>query len=239
MPVLLLCQGEKPARDLLRRAIEARYGINPPAIEQLQIEFTGRARVKIGPVKTWVPAKATTVFQFPSQFRWAYVIKPLNLPIQRSIDTFDGSRFHSSRQTSEIVEDPDTIQTMRRRLWAIAALFLTPLSEMHVTLSACGDRCFEARNKQIDDAVRVYLHEDGMLDYVEVTALNEASGAWQNLRYIVRDGQTAVNGLMLPTRLDIAWDDEIVQQIEPVSAQLNPALTSSLFTLDALSEAVG
>ena len=55
MPVLLLAQGDAEARDLLRKAIEARYGPRPPALDSLKIDFNGRTRIKVGPVMTWVP----------------------------------------------------------------------------------------------------------------------------------------------------------------------------------------
>ena len=35
MPVLLLARGDQDSKSLLRRAIEARYGLGPPAIETL------------------------------------------------------------------------------------------------------------------------------------------------------------------------------------------------------------
>ena len=42
MPVLLLAQGDPQAKDLLRKAIHARYGLRPPALDSLHINFKGR-----------------------------------------------------------------------------------------------------------------------------------------------------------------------------------------------------
>ncbi len=55
MPVLLLARGDQESKALLRRAIEARYGLGPPVLETLKLQLKGRARAKVGPVTTWVP----------------------------------------------------------------------------------------------------------------------------------------------------------------------------------------
>lgn len=48
MPVLLMARGDQSARLALGRAIEARYGMRPPVLDTLQVDFAGRAYVKVG-----------------------------------------------------------------------------------------------------------------------------------------------------------------------------------------------
>ena len=81
MPVLLLAQGDTTSKDMLRHAIEARYGLRPPVLESLQIDFKGRVRAKLGPINTWVPVEATAYFNFPTSMRWDFSVKAAGVQI--------------------------------------------------------------------------------------------------------------------------------------------------------------
>ena len=45
MPVLLLAQGDPRAKDMLRKAIEARYGLRPVPLESLKLDELAAKRV--------------------------------------------------------------------------------------------------------------------------------------------------------------------------------------------------
>ena len=158
MPVLLLAQGEPEAKNLLRKAIETRYGQKPPAIEALRVDFKGRTRFKSPKAEVWLPLEVTARFVFPTHLRWDYVIKPQNMPEQRNIESYDGSIYRSLRGEKKPHEIDQTryLKSVRARLWAMAAILLTPMSDYYVTITQCGDYCFDAENTKLNDSVRIF-----------------------------------------------------------------------------------
>ena len=147
MPVLLLARGDEDARELLKKAIEARYGHRPPAFDTLRIDFTGKSITKIGPLSTWVPVDLTAQFSLPSAMRWDFVVKPVGVALRRGTESYDGKLLRSLRGTGQpdVITDQDRVDSARRRLWAIAALLLTPLGDMFVELSRVDDLTFSAK----------------------------------------------------------------------------------------------
>lgn len=236
MPVLLLCQGDATGKEMLRRAIEARYSVSPPAIESLKIDFKGRARIKIGPVKAWIPVEAEASFVFPTHLRWDFVVKPLKLRVQRGIEAFDGTKYRMARGNNlpnEVVQTK-VIASARGRLWAMAALLLTPMSDYYIKVSQCGDNCIEALNMKLNDSVRIYLRDDFSIEYAEVDCVNPDNQKIQKHTLRLENSQSPVDGLMLPTKVSAYWDDEIYYEMQPVKVDLHPDLPDALFTLEAI-----
>jgi hypothetical protein len=233
MPVLLLAHGDPQAKDMLRKAIEARYGLRPPALDSLKIDFKGRARAKIGPVNTWVPVEATAYFRFPTAMRWDFNVKPLGLSVQRGIEAFDGTTYRTSRGGKKPTEvsDAEQVSSLRRRLWAIAAILLTPLGDHFVKLTLNGDQSFNATNTQLHDATSIYLRSNNTLDYVAVECLNPGNRQQQ---FIMRlsDDQRAVNDLILPSKISAFWENDPFFEVEPVTVESNPTIADSVFTLE-------
>jgi len=233
MPVLLLAQGDTIAKCALRKAIEARYGTRPPSLDSLKINFNGRTLAKVGPVKTWVPVEVTAYFRFPMAMRWDFTVKPLKLPVQRGLEAFDGATYHSARggKPPTVITDPAQVASMRRRMWAIAAILLTPLSELFVKLSAIGENSLWATNTKLDDAAEIHLRPDNSLDYVRVECLNPDDNRWQN--YIIRLSEelVCINDLLLPAKMSAFWDDAPNFEFEPGLVESNPNIPDSVFTL--------
>jgi hypothetical protein len=141
MPVLLLARGDKEGKELLRRALEARYGVGAPAIDTLKIEFKGRKRARLGPVATWVPMDGTLTYNAPLCARIDYTARPAGLPLISQADAFDGTiyRKRRGREVVEVVTQSDQAQSVQKRLWTAAALLLTPLVEHFVELHATSE----------------------------------------------------------------------------------------------------
>lgn len=234
MPVLLLAQGDSKAKDMLRNAIEARYGLQPPALESLRIDFKGRVRTKVGPIATWVPVDATAHFLFPNAMRWDFTVRPVGVTIQRGIEAFDGTVYRRTRGGSEptVISDAEAVQSIQRRLWAIAALLLTPLGEMFVTLALKDEACFEALNTEIQAAVSLCLLDNNTLHSVTVPCLNPDSGNIQNFIIQLSEEQTPVDEFMLPRKISTFWDDAPYFEVDPVAVQSNPEIPPSVFTLN-------
>jgi hypothetical protein len=233
MPVLLLAQGDAPARDAVRKAIEARYGMRPPVLDSLQIHFKGQFYTNIGPMDAWVPIEATARFRFPAAMRWDFIIKPLNLPQRRGIEAFDGVHYRrvSDGKTVQIVEDEKQITSVRRRMWAIAAILLTPLSDMQVKLSTLEQGGIRASNIQLGAHVDIQLQQDNVLESVQVRCMNSETNTKQDFKIQLSQKLISMGALLLPDRIRMLWDHDPSMQLEPVSAKSNLDLPNNLFAL--------
>lgn len=234
MPVLLLAQGDSASKDLLRKAIEARYGTRPPALDSLKIRFNGRSRVKVGPVTTWIPLDITAYFKFPTALRWDFVAKPLKLPVQRGIEAYDGVTYRTTRGGKEptIIVDGQQVSSLRRRLWAVASVMLTPLSDFNVKVESTSDYSLRATNTKLGDFAEIVLREDYSVDYVQVMCLNPDTNQNENHILRVSEELVTIDDLLLPAKLCSFWNDKPDSELEAVSAQSNPNLTDAIFRIE-------
>lgn len=234
MPVLLLAYGDPQAKDMLRRAIEARYATRPPVLESLRVDFAGRAPFKVGPVNTWVPLDLTAYFRFPDAMRLDFTVRPLRLPVQRGVEAFDGTTYRSRRgnKAPTVITDAAHITTLRRRLWATASMLLTPLSHPYVRVDPASDASFTATNTRFDDAATLTLRTDATVAEVRVTC---ADAEGRDLPYVMQlsEEQTEANDdLILPAKIRTFWDNRPDYEFQPVSAVSNPSISDAVFTLE-------
>lgn len=232
MPVLLLSYGDPQAKDILRRAIEARYGARPPVLDSLKLFFKGRTRVKVGPVRTWVPVEVEAYFDFPKAMRWDFKVKPLGLAVQKGVESFDGTVYRSLRggQSPTIIDDEDQLHSLQRRLWAVASILLTPLSNPYVKLELKETNAITAINTQLDDPADLFMRENSTLDYVQVPSI-DPDGKNRNFILRLSEEQQTINELIIPKQIKAFWDDDAYFEIEPTQAESNPDLPETIFTL--------
>ncbi len=233
VPVLLLAQGDPPARELLKKAIEARYALRPPVLESLRIDFRGRSRAKIGPISSWVPVEATAQFLFPRALRWDFKVSAIGVKLGSGSEAFDGTTSRTTRgsKSPTVISDSAAVESLQRRLWAIAAVFLTPLGDHFVKLHAAGDLQLEATNTQTNSTVRLNMRSNRTLEKVEVSCINpdtEQEG-WFALH--LSEEQESLNDLILPVQISAFWDDAPAFELEPVQVQINPTIDEAVFTL--------
>jgi len=235
MPVLLLARGDQESRLLLRRAIEARYGLGPPAIESLKLDLKGRTRTKFGPVTTWVPLEGIAYCKFPFSIRWNFTTRPAGVALNSSTEAFDGSacRKRRNRDQVTVVNDPEQIKSAQERLWTLSAIFLMPLAEHFVELQAEGEFSLRALHTEIGVSTHLSLHDDHTLDYTATECLNPANGKSQNFTVRLSDGQAVVDGLMLPRKLTLSWDNEAEMELTPVAVETNPTVDDGVFRLES------
>ena len=233
MPVLLLCRGDNDAKNRLRGAIEARYGTTPPAIEKIRIGFQGRTRVKLGPIKSWVPVDARASFVFPTHLRWDFTVKPLRLPIQKGIEAFDGKIYRTQRTVgnNQKSTNTDLIASARGRLWQMAAILLTPMSDHFIEVSTIGENGIKAENTKLHDSVSLFLREDYTIDYTLVHCFNPDTGRNQNLYLQLSKTQIVVNGLMLPEKVSAFWDNDPYFEMSPIQVDKHPDFPKDTFNL--------
>jgi hypothetical protein len=234
MPVLLLAHGDQDSKTMLRRAIEARYGLGPPAIETLRLELKGRTRTKLGPVATWMPLEGIAYFKFPLSVRWDFTIRPVGVALNSGVEAFDGvtCRKRPNREPIAIIDDADHVASVRARLWAISAVLLMPLAEHFVELRGTGERALDAIHTEAGITAHLQLNEDHTLDYAATDCLNPSSGEMQTYTLHQADGQAIVGDLMLPRKVATFWDDQPEMELSPVTVESNPTLDEGFFRLE-------
>ena len=232
MPVLLLAQGDAQARDALRAAIETRYGVRPPVIDSLQIGFKGRAYSRVGPVKAWVPTKLMACFRFPVAMRWDYASKPMNLPWRSEVEAFDGKTYRRVRdKTPTIIRNDEQISSMRCRLWAMAAIFLTPLSDTQVEVSMTGQHSIRAVNTKQGDGVEIFLHPDNSIEHVRTYCLNPDTEKREHYTISLSNEMVHMDGLVLPAKIAGSWNNVPSFVIKPVTLKNNRRFPDDFFSL--------
>lgn len=238
MPVLLLAQGDPGAKDLLRRSIEARYALSPPAIDAVKMAFTGRARVKVGPTMLWVPLQIQAAFRFPTALRWDFSVRPAGVPVQRGVEAFDGAVYRQARgrRNTSIIAEPAQVQSLRARLWAMAAVLLTPLGEHFVRLELQGERSFNATNTRLNDTVTLMLRADHTLESVRAVCLNPDNRQEQVFQLKLSVEQTPVDTIMVPARISAFWDDQPYYEVQPTHIENCTTIADDVFNPDAGAE---
>ncbi len=234
MPVLLLAQGDQAAKDILRRAIEARYGPRPLALDSLKIDFKGRVKFKMGPVHAWVPVDSTAYFNFPTAMRWDFIAKPLKLPVQRGVEAYDGEVYRTVRggKAPTMIEDEVQVSSVRKRLWAVASVMLTPLSDIFVKLEARGEFGLRATNTHLNDYADIYLREDNTIDRVSVNCFNPDDNEMQDFIIRVSEEQTTLDDLLIPAKMTMLWDDKDTFELTPAHIEINPAIADEVFRIE-------
>jgi outer membrane lipoprotein-sorting protein len=234
MPILLLAQGDQTAKDLLRQAIKARYGLRPLALDSLKIDFKGRAKVKVGPVSAWVPVDTTAYFHFPTAMRWDFTAKPLKLPVQRGVEAYDGNTYRSVRggKIPATIDDSIQVSAMRKRLWAVASVMLTPLSDLFVKLETTGEFSLRATNTHLDDFADIFLRDDYTVEHVRVHCFNADTEAFEDFIIRVDEEQTTINELLIPAKMTMLWNDRETFELTPAQIEVNPTISPEVFRIE-------
>jgi len=233
MPVLLLAKGDAQSKDLLRRAIEARYGFRPPALDSLLVELKGRIHVKNGLVQTWIPVAISVRIKFPLRMRWEHTAKTFGLPLQRNIQAYDGLVYRRmSGGKPVVIADPQQVASVHQRLWTMCAVVLTPLTEHYVELHGSGDHKLDATNTETDDTARLLLNGASGLAQVETVCYNARAEKEQTFSLTLSSEQVTLGDLILPRLIVAAWDRVPYLQLQPVNAEMNPELADEIFTLE-------
>jgi hypothetical protein len=220
---------------MLRHAIEARYGLGPPAIETLKLQLKGRTRAKIGPVAAWVPLEGTAYFKFPFSIRWNFTMRPGGVALSSGEEAFDGEvcRKRHNREEITIVSDAEQVASAQARAWTAGAILLMPLAEYYVELSMSDERNLDATNRDLRVTTRLSLNEDHTLDSTATECLNPATGKRQNFSIQLSEGQEVVGDLMLPRKISVCWDSQPEFELAPVGVEINAAYSEALFRLES------
>ncbi|MBI1259596.1 MAG: hypothetical protein GC204_19175 [Chloroflexi bacterium] len=234
MPVLLLARGDQDSKSLLRHAIEARYGLGPPAIETLMVQLKGRTRAKIGPVATWVPVEGTAYFRFPFSMRWNFTLRPAGVSLSSDEAAFDGAvcRTRHNHEAISVVSDAEQVVISQARVWTAGAILLMPLAEHYVELSIRGERQLDATHIDAHTTTCLTLNEDHTLESTATECINPSTGKLQNFSIQLSEGQEVIGELMLPRKISVCWDSQPELELSPVAVEINAAYSEALFRLE-------
>lgn len=230
MAILLLAHGDPAAKNALRDAIEARYGLRPPGIRTLYAQWRGRGRVAVGPVTAWVAAECSAYYHFPHGFRYDFRAKPFGLPVQTTSETDNGQicRRNTAGKTA-LIEHLPSVRSLRARMWAWAALFLTPLGDQHVRLGFNPDGSLCATHTVIGETACIVLRPDSTIETVIATAYNPDTD--HDEAYLLRPSAELVeiNELIVPARVQVEWGGAPRLDVEPVSVNYNIDIPTARF----------
>jgi hypothetical protein len=238
MPTALIASGNSAIKNLLGGAIAKRYGPKPPALKQIRIGFKGQARAQIGSEVTWVPMTAIAYLNFPRELRWDFSFNPPDLPAKRRIQSFDGVSYRrvSENGNYRTFLDADYVASMRRRLLAMSAVLLTPLTHNSIENEATGRHSFSCANRKKGDIVDVFLRPDKTIDHVSAECLNPFTNFEEEYTIHTSPEVVEVNGVILPEKIDIAWDYRPQYMLTPIKAEIDAYLPVETFTLQENSK---
>jgi len=232
MQVLLLSRGDAAAKDLLRRALAARYGFGAPALDTLKLTFKGRARVKVARMMTWVPLEASVYFRLPISARWEFSMRPVGLPINAAVHAFDGERYRKKHgDRVEVLDSPALYNAMRDQVWASTLMMLSPMAEPEVEVKREGERTLTATRLDSGTSVKLFLNDDYTLEHLEFPTVDPETAESKLYRLNFNRQQIEVDGIAMPSMITMLWNDEPQYELIPLAAEINATLSDAKFQI--------
>lgn len=230
MSFLSLAKGDPAARDLLQRAIRARYSLRPLPIDSIRLEMTGTRR---GPLGLPAIVAVQTCFVTGSHWRWDERWTVFGFQINQFSLSFDsGALYFCKSDKVERDMSPDVLQAMRRRLWGETSAFLTPLTMPGVVLKFTAPHTFTASPEaESDDVSELHTNDDDTLDFVRADAYQ--SELRKPCRVTIRPtgGLQTLEGFPVPKQLIYEWEGADTQTLTIIKAELNPKIPLTEFTM--------
>jgi hypothetical protein len=164
-----------------------------------------------------------------NQWQWAETKQVFGISIRKIVQKYVGSADGSTgtytltvRNAERKLDDPDTVASYRRRIWAMRAAYLTPLTQEGVTLTSVSATAFSAANDKFpDDGAVVTLNPDDTVASVETIR--------QGSPFIIRfeGGLQTLNDLVLPKRIIYEWRAKDAGPVvyTVLRAEANPSAT--------------
>jgi hypothetical protein len=230
MSFLSLAKGDPAARNLLQRAIRARYGVRPLSLDSLRLNLTRRDKGPLGlPAKVFITASIVA----PEHWRWEQVHKLFGIPYKTSLSSFDSCAFfeHSGKSAVQ-TEEPQVVAGLRCRVWSEIASLLTPLTSNEVILKTVDEQTFRAyRESQPDNVVTIRLNEDDTVAAVEIPCYRPADKRELLLSIQPTGGLQTLEGFTLPKQIVYQWDGSPSETFDVVHAEANPQIPLTEFTI--------
>jgi hypothetical protein len=229
MAFLSLSRGDPAARELLERAIRARYGLRPPALDSRRIWMTARGK---GPLGLPVSIHTTAAYIFPNQWRWEQTRKLFGLTLGSSLATLDRATYYEQTKSETTkTDDPRTVDGMRKRLWAEIVFSLTSLTLPGMTLKSVDDSTFTAmRDVEPEAVATIHLNADDSIS-VETAYYQPAQKQDVPFKMTSQGGLQTLEGFVVPKQIIYQWGTGPGEVFTIVKAEANPTLPPDEFEL--------
>jgi hypothetical protein len=230
MSFLSLSRGDPQARDLLQRAIRARYGLRPLPLDSVRLWMTGKGK---GPLGLLMTVKVTVSFIPGSHWRWDQTSSLLGITIGSLTTAFDGGTSYERRgRTVTPANEPTVVQGARCRMWAESASMLTPLTAPDVTLKAVDERTFQVMpGPKSSDAATIRLNADDTVAAVEASCYHAGQKCEKLLAIRPEGGLQTLDGFTVPRQIVYQWSGERPQRFNVIRAEANPKIPLTEFTM--------
>jgi hypothetical protein len=229
MAFLSLSRGDPAARELLERAIRARYGLRPPALDSRRLWLKGRAK---GPLGLPASVLLTVSYALPNFWRWDQTRKFLGITLDTTSASFGGTNYYERvKGNVTVTDDPRTVAGARQRLWAEIVFSLTPLTMPGTTLKSVDDTTFQAlRDSEPETVATVRLDSNDMVT-VETTYFQPTLQQMTSLKLVSQGGLQTLEGYVVPKQIVYQWGDGTVNDFTVIKAEANPKISPAEFVL--------
>ena len=230
MSFLSLSRGDPQARDLLQKAIRARYGLRPLPLDSVRLWMTGKGQ---GPLGLFTTVTVTMSLIPGSHWRWEQTGHLLGITTGSFTVTYDGGAAYERRGGSVTqANDPAIVQGARCRLWLESASMLTPLTAPDVTLKAVDERTFQAMPEpESNDTATIRLNADDTVAAVEASCYHAGQKCEKLFVIQPAGGLQTLEGFTVPRQLVYQWDGERPQRFNVIRAEANPKIPLTEFTM--------
>ena len=230
MSFLSLSTGDPAARDLLERAIRARYGLRPVPVESLRLWLS---RPDKGPLGLPVQMHRTLSYTGATHWRQDDISKLFGLTIRRFTTSFEPLAYYEQNgQNVRRLDDSDVRRASRRFLWSHIAFMLTPLTMEGVTVNFVNETSFQAIRDADTTAVATISLDANDAVTVESEAYHPTTEKVTKFKLYGQGALRVLEGLTVPTQLVYQWGTEQPEAFTVTKVEVNPHLPKSQFALD-------
>ncbi len=228
MAFLSLSTGDPEARDLLQRAVRARYGLRPVPLDSLRLWLKGQST---GPFGLPVTRNVTMSYVMPDRWIWDETRTLFGIKRGAVRYGFGKDSFYAEGKAVQTTMDPQDVASVRLRSWAEIAFLLMPLTMTGVKLKAVDESTFQA-SRQVESDCIATLHlevEDSVS--VETTAFDPVANQLLPLTLTAGGGLQTLDGFTVPRQFVYQWGQRAPEIFMVTKAAPNIDLPASTFAL--------
>ena len=228
MTFLSLSSGDPAARDLLQRAIRARYGLRPVPLESLRLWLKSQSRDQHG---LPITRNVTVSYVMPDRWVWDETRTLFGIKHGAVRYGFGRESFYAEGEAVQATMEPQDVESVRLRSWAEITFLLMPLTMAGVQLRAVDDTTFQA-NRQIEtDCISTIHLDDRDSVSVETTAYDQMAKQLLPLTLSAGGGLQTIDGFTLPQQFIYQWGQRAPEIFSVIKAQVNVDIPASTFAL--------
>lgn len=230
MSFLSLSKGDPAARELLQRAIRARYGIRPVPVDNLRIWLS---RPDKGPLGLPVRLSRTLSFSGATHWRQDDAQKLFGPSVKQVTASFEPlACYEKIGRAVKRLDNADVLRAARRFVWNHIAFMLTPLTMEGVTLKLVDDNSFQAIRDADTTAIATISLDGSDGINVQGEAYHPLAGQITKMKLCGQGPLQTFEGLAIPDQLVYQWGDEQPETFTVTKVAVNPDIPKSEFALD-------